>query len=168
MPAFGRKILFVACGRFGGICVDQPAVNGVSFHIQMGGVYQLGQTAVVVFVAVADQNKLKIGGGDTDFFNHCDQIFALAEPAGVHQKRFVGHYRIIPGRSQIPMTAVKVFGRQAENFKPGRQPEAHQHLVAAVIALMHNFNMFNQINILPLSSHKFILPCLTNGMGHRA
>ena len=134
MPAFGRKIFFVVSGRFGRIGVDQPAVNRVRFHLQMGGVDQFGQAAVVVFVAVADQNKLEIGGGETDFFDHCDQIFALAETAGVHQERFVGHYRIIPGRPQIPMAAVKVFGRQAENLKPRRQPEAHQHLVTAVIA----------------------------------
>jgi hypothetical protein len=55
------------------------------------------------------------------------------------------------------MTAVKVFGRQAENFKPGRQPEAHQHLVAAVIAPVYNFSIFNQVKIL-LSSSANALP----------
>jgi len=134
----------------------------------MGGVYQFGKTAVMVFMAVADQNKLKVGGRYAGFCHHSDQSFALAESAGIHYKRSVGQHRIIPGRPQIPMTAVKVFGRQAENFKPGRQPEAHQHLVAAVIATVYNFSAFNQIKILPLSSNNAIPRSITHSAWRKA
>jgi hypothetical protein len=61
------------------------------------------------------------------------------------------------------MTAVSVFGRQSENFKPGRQPEAHQHLVAAVIAPAHNFSIFNQVKILPYSNINIIPQELSHG-----
>jgi hypothetical protein len=46
------------------------------------------------------------------------------------------------------MATVKVFGRQTENFKPGWQPEAYEHLVATFIAFVHNFSIFNQIRTL--------------------
>jgi len=54
------------------------------------------------------------------------------------------------------VTTVNVFSGQADNLQPGRQPEAHCHLIAAVIALVYDFSAFNQIKILSLSGSNSI------------
>ena len=93
----------------------------------------------MVLVPVADQYEFEIFGFDADGRHHVSQISPLAKTPGIDQKRLISQYRIVPGRSQVPVTAVEIFGRQPDNFQSGRQIEPHRHAIAAVVTLVDNF-----------------------------
>jgi hypothetical protein len=94
----------------------------------------LRQSAIVILVAVADENKLEVAGFDADGIHHINQLLTLPEAPGVHQERLVRQDNIVPGGSQVLISAVEVLGGQAYNLKTGRKPEAHRHPVAVFIA----------------------------------
>jgi len=81
---------------------------------QPRGSNQFCQTTVMVLMAVADENEIEVGGANAGRFHHADQVPALSEAAGIHQKGIVGHDRIIPGRAQIPVAAVEIPGGKTE------------------------------------------------------
>jgi hypothetical protein len=100
----------------------------------------------MVFMAVADQHEFEILAVDASGFHHADQILALPEASGIHQKGFVGHDRIIPGRPQIPVPAVKILGGKPEYFESGGQLKLDDHFIAAFVALGDNLiNVLLQI-----------------------